>query len=76
MLFRSGVEPGTYPDHVALNDLAPTLAWLIGVEPPAGSQGRVLTEALRRTASASRPVVEPTSSPRSSVAPGPRSVAP
>jgi predicted AlkP superfamily pyrophosphatase or phosphodiesterase len=76
ILMGPGVEPGTYPDHVALNDLAPTLAWLIGVEPPSGSQGRVLTEALRRSASASRPLVAPTSSPRLSVAPGPRSVAP
>ena len=32
---------------LALNDLAPTLATLAGVEIPAGSVGRVLTEALR-----------------------------
>ena len=38
---------GEYSDQVALNDLAPTLATLAGVEIPAGSVGRVLTEALR-----------------------------
>ena len=42
------VTAGEYSDHVALNDLAPTLATLAGVEIPAGSSGRVLTEALRR----------------------------
>jgi hypothetical protein len=40
------IKAGTYADHVALNDLAPTLAALLDVEPPAGSSGRVLTEAL------------------------------
>ena len=40
------IKPGTYAGHVALNDLAPTLAALLEVEPPAGSSGRVLTEAL------------------------------
>jgi hypothetical protein len=41
------INPGEYSGHVALNDLAPTLAALIGVEIPAGSSGRVLTEAVR-----------------------------
>jgi len=41
-----GVKAGTYADRVALNDLAPTLATLIEVDAPAGSAGRVLTEAL------------------------------
>jgi len=40
------VKTGTYPGRVALNDLAPTLAALIDVDAPAGSSGRVLTEAL------------------------------
>jgi hypothetical protein len=40
------IRPGEYADHVALNDLAPTLATLAGVEIPAGSSGRVLSEAL------------------------------
>jgi predicted AlkP superfamily pyrophosphatase or phosphodiesterase len=41
------VRPGEYSSNVALNDLAPTLATLVGIEIPAGSSGRVLTEALR-----------------------------
>ena len=40
------VKMGRYPGRVALNDLAPTLAALIDVDAPAGSSGRVLTEAL------------------------------
>jgi hypothetical protein len=41
-----GIRPGHYDGNVALNDLAPTLATLLAVEPPAGSQGRVLLEML------------------------------
>ena len=47
ILLGQGIKPGTYADAVALNDLAPTLATLTGVEIPSGSVGRVLTEALR-----------------------------
>ena len=50
ILMGSRIRPGEYSDHVALNDLAPTLATLAGVEIPAGSSGRVLTEALRPAA--------------------------
>ena len=32
----------------SIMDLAPTISYLLGVEPPAGSTGRVLTEALER----------------------------
>ena len=39
-----GIKPGHYDETVALNDLAPTVATLIGVEVPGGSQGRVLHE--------------------------------
>ena len=39
-----GIRPGHYDETVALNDLAPTVATLIGVETPGGSQGRVLHE--------------------------------
>lgn len=55
-----GVEPGTYDGRVALNDLAPTLATLLGIEPPGGSQGRPLSEAMRRGARASRTPVATT----------------
>jgi predicted AlkP superfamily pyrophosphatase or phosphodiesterase len=47
ILMGPQVQPGEYDEHVALNDLAPTLATLVRVEIPAGSSGRVLTEALR-----------------------------
>jgi predicted AlkP superfamily pyrophosphatase or phosphodiesterase len=47
ILMGPRIKPGEYAAPVALNDLAPTLATLIGVEIPAGSSGRVLTEALR-----------------------------
>ena len=46
ILMGRGVKPGRYAGHVALNDLAPTLATLIEVDAPNGSSGRVLTEAL------------------------------
>jgi hypothetical protein len=47
ILMGRRIASGEYTDHVALNDLAPTLATLIGIQVPAGSSGRVLTEALR-----------------------------
>jgi hypothetical protein len=47
ILLGRRIGRGEYSDHAALNDLAPTLATLTGVEIPAGSSGRVLTEAIR-----------------------------
>jgi predicted AlkP superfamily pyrophosphatase or phosphodiesterase len=41
-----GVAPGTYRDPVSMADLAPTLSALLGIDPPGGSQGRVLREML------------------------------
>jgi arylsulfatase A-like enzyme len=52
ILMGQRIRPGEYVDHVALNDLAPTLAAILHVEPPAGSSGRVLAEALRPAAAA------------------------
>jgi len=46
ILMARRVKPGSYAERVALNDLAPTLASMIDVDAPAGSSGRVLTEAL------------------------------
>lgn len=46
VLMGPGIKPGAYHATVALNDLAPTLATLVGVENPSGSSGRVLAEAL------------------------------
>ena len=47
VLMGSRIAPGQYGGQAALNDLAPTLATLVDIEIPAGSSGRVLTEALR-----------------------------
>jgi hypothetical protein len=52
ILMGEQIAAGYYSDHVALNDLAPTVATLLKVEIPAGSAGRVLTEALRPAGSA------------------------
>jgi hypothetical protein len=41
-----GIRPGRYDATVALNDLAPTVATLLAIETPSGSQGRVLNEIL------------------------------
>jgi hypothetical protein len=41
------IRPGHYFQNVALNDAAPTLATILGVETPSGSVGRVLYEILR-----------------------------
>ena len=42
----SGIRPGRYAEHVALNDVAPTLSARLGISLPSGSDGRVLTEVL------------------------------
>jgi arylsulfatase A-like enzyme len=47
LLMGPGIRPGRYSRSVALNDLAPTLAVLLGIEPPSASVGRVLHEALQ-----------------------------
>jgi predicted AlkP superfamily pyrophosphatase or phosphodiesterase len=39
-----GIAAGRHYEHVALNDLAPTLAAMLDIEPPSGSLGRVLSE--------------------------------
>jgi predicted AlkP superfamily pyrophosphatase or phosphodiesterase len=41
-----GIRPGRYDATVALNDLAPTVATLLAIQTPSGSQGRVLNEIL------------------------------
>jgi len=51
-------KPGTYREKVEPVDLAPTLASLLGINPPTHSIGRVLTEALaplRQATSAGEP---------------------
>jgi predicted AlkP superfamily pyrophosphatase or phosphodiesterase len=41
------IKPGMYGQYAETVDIAPTLAHLLRVRPPAGSEGRVLTELLR-----------------------------
>ncbi len=47
MISGAGVRPNRAPDDPRLVDVAPTIAHLLSAQPPAGSQGRVLTESLR-----------------------------
>ena len=42
ILMGRRIKAGEYYNHVALNDLAPTIATIVGVEIPSGSSGRVL----------------------------------
>jgi hypothetical protein len=39
-----GIKAGHYYEKIAVNDIAPTLAAIAGVEAPSGSIGRVLQE--------------------------------
>ena len=40
----AGIKTGDYRQRISVNDIAPTLAELLGVEQPAGSIGRILSE--------------------------------
>ena len=48
----SWIKAGHYSENVALNDLAPTLATILGIETPSGSVGRVLREIIQPTTGA------------------------
>ena len=39
-----GIKAGRYSGHILVNDVAPTLADILGIEAPSGSSGRVLSE--------------------------------
>lgn len=41
------IAPGNYAQYAEVVDIAPTLAWLLHIRPPAGAEGRVLGEAMR-----------------------------
>lgn len=69
ILMGPGVHAGTYHDRVTLLDLAPTLAALLEVEPPSGSMGRVLTEALRRPGTPALPTAQTSGARPTPVAP-------
>jgi arylsulfatase A-like enzyme len=46
-MWGSGIAQGrVVSEPRSILDLAPTISYLLGVEPPKGSTGRVLTEAL------------------------------
>lgn len=47
VLAGAGVRPNTPPQSPSHIDLAPTMTALLGIQPPSGSQGRVLTESIR-----------------------------
>jgi arylsulfatase A-like enzyme len=47
MMGKQWVKPGAYSQYAEVVDIAPTLSFLLRVRPPAGAEGRVLTEALR-----------------------------
>ncbi len=47
ILMGARIRPGEYSQSAALNDLAPTISTILGIEIPAGSAGRVLVEALK-----------------------------
>jgi len=46
LFLGAGVKPGKYYKAAAVNDIAPTLAAMLGIEAPSGSQGRILEEML------------------------------
>jgi hypothetical protein len=39
-----GIKAGKYHSSIAVNDIAPTLAAILDVEIPSGSEGRILSE--------------------------------
>lgn len=47
MMGPQWIRPGSFSSYAEVVDIAPTLAHLLGLRPPAASEGRVLTEALR-----------------------------
>jgi predicted AlkP superfamily pyrophosphatase or phosphodiesterase len=54
ILFGGGVRPGRYNAECSPSDIAPTLAAMLGVEPPSNLTGRVLVEALAGTVQETR----------------------
>jgi arylsulfatase A-like enzyme len=50
----AGVKPGRYNSECSPSDIAPTLAALLGIEPPSNRTGRVLVEALASSVHAAK----------------------
>jgi hypothetical protein len=46
MVMGPGIRPGRHDRSVVLNDLAPTLATILGIETPSGASGHFLAEIL------------------------------
>ena len=46
MFYGAGIRPGLYHENVEINDVAPTLAVVMGVGTPSGSSGRTLAKML------------------------------
>jgi arylsulfatase A-like enzyme len=46
IFFGIGIRPGMHYESVTINDVAPTLAAILGVETPSGAAGRILAEIL------------------------------
>ncbi len=46
VLMGAGIRPGVYHQRIVVNDVAPTLATLLGIEVPGGASGRALAEIL------------------------------
>jgi arylsulfatase A-like enzyme len=44
IFYGQQIKPGQFHQTIAVNDIAPTLAKLLGVETPSGSIGHVLSE--------------------------------
>ncbi|TWI66478.1 putative AlkP superfamily pyrophosphatase or phosphodiesterase [Pseudoduganella lurida] len=47
MMGKRWIAPGSYSQYAEVVDIAPTLAAILRVRPPAGAEGRVLTEILK-----------------------------
>jgi predicted AlkP superfamily pyrophosphatase or phosphodiesterase len=46
IFYGPGIRPGLHHESVTINDVAPTLAAMLGVETPSGASGRILAEIL------------------------------
>jgi hypothetical protein len=47
IFFGPGIPAGVHYEPVKVNDIAPTLAAILGVETPSGAVGRILPEIVR-----------------------------
>jgi arylsulfatase A-like enzyme len=47
IFYGAGIRAGTHYEAVTVNDVAPTLAAILGIETPSGSSGRILSEMLQ-----------------------------